>query len=238
MTGKGSARLRSLAGPILEAVFPGRCLLCARWLTGREPGGVPLCDPCRAGLEPPDGDRCSRCGMPLVSEQVLCMRCRAADYCFDSSIALFVHAGQAKELLRALKFGSRGRLAVFFAERAAAVLREAGRLLPVVPVPPRPGRRGPDTAELVARRLERGHGMDVRRILRRAAGVQQKSLSFQERKENLSGKIRMARAAAVPPAVVVLDDVFTTGATLDACARVLRGAGCARVYGLTLVIEE
>jgi ComF family protein len=238
MTGKGSARLRSLAGPLLEAVFPGRCLLCARWLTGREPGGAPLCGTCRDGLEPPGGDQCSRCGMPLVSEQGLCVRCRTADYAFDSSIALFVNGGQAKELLRALKFGGRRRLAVFFAERAAAALREAGRLLPVVPVPPRPGRKGPDTAELVARRLEHGQGMAVRRVLRRAAGVQQKSLSFPQRKENLSGKISLARGAAVPPAVVVLDDVFTTGATLDACARVLRGAGCARVYGLTLVIEE
>jgi competence protein ComFC len=255
----GRVGLRARAGSLLEALFPGRCLLCGRWLQGAADDGAPLCDGCRAELGPLEGERCSRCGMQLVSEKGACMRCRDAEYAFESNIALFAHGGAAKTLLRGLKFGGRTRLAPFFAAHAASALREAGRLLPLVPVPPRPGRGGPDTAELVARCLGRGHGMDVRRLLARAGGAQQKRLSFTQRRDNLAGRIHLrgpvaaqpgqpciagwpwgARptSAVIPLECVLLDDVFTTGATLDACARVLKEAGCARVYGLTLVIEE
>jgi len=78
-------------------------------------------------------------------------------------------------------------------------------------------------------------------MLQREGAVQQKSLDYEQRKANLKGKIslsRSARCSAMPGEVVLLDDVFTTGATLDACARVLREAGCASVKALTLVIEE
>jgi len=167
------------------------------------------------------------------------MRCREAAYGFESNVALFAHEGQAKALLRCFKFEGRTRLTPFFAAHAADAIRGVGAFLPIVPVPPRPRRERPDPAELVARCLERGYGMDVRRLLERSAGTQQKSLDFTRRRENLAGKIRLRPAAGpVPTECILLDDVFTTGATMDACARVLKEAGCRRVYGLTLVIEE
>jgi predicted amidophosphoribosyltransferase len=111
----------------------------------------------------------------------------------------------------------------------------------VVPAPPRPGRRRPDAVELVARALEKVHGIKVVRILQRAGLVQQKSLDYVQRKANLKGNISVARGkkdVVVPQSVVLLDDVFTTGATLDACACALRGYGCAAVHAVTLAIEE
>jgi predicted amidophosphoribosyltransferase len=95
--------------------------------------------------------------------------------------------------------------------------------------------------ELVARVLERRHGIMVRRLLRRDGSVQQKSLDYDRRKANLKGKLSLlqpGRGPRVPREVVLFDDVFTTGATLDACARVLREAGCTLVKALTLVMEE
>ncbi|MGA2977884.1 MAG: double zinc ribbon domain-containing protein [Spirochaetia bacterium] len=226
---------------ILETLFPGRCLLCGQWLLLASDHGAPLCAACETRLAPLGADLCARCGIQLVSEQGTCLRCREAEYAFEANIAIFANSGPAKILVRSLKFEGRNRLAPFFAGIVSSVLRERGRLFPLIPVPPRPGRRTPDPAELIARCLARNHGIRVQRLLSRSGGAEQKSLNFQQRKENLSGQMRLAPWAApgmLPDEVVLLDDVFTTGATLDACARALRAAGCKRVYGVTLVIEE
>ena len=150
----------------------------------------------------------------------------------------------AKCLLQALKFGRRRRLAPFFGYRAARELEQfmpAGETgIVVVPVPPRPGRREPDAVELAASGLASRHGLPVSRLLLRTVATPQKSLSYEQRTANLKGGIRVDPrfARAVPPRVVLLDDVFTTGATIDACAQALREAGCARVDALTFVMEE
>lgn len=247
-------RGRALSRQWLEAFFPGRCLLCGCWLSGDEgrdgagssyesAGGpaVPVCDPCATSLVTIGSRRCGKCGMGLVSERVTCMRCREADFVFESNVALFPYSGQAKELIRKLKFEGRVRLAGLFAEMAAAALPPEWETYPIVPVPSRPGRKTPDPVERVAASLEKHHARTVRRLLARTGGVQQKSLDLPRRRENLRGMIRLAPDRGVSrsaPQVVLLDDIFTTGATIDACARVLRDAGCERVYSLTLAIEE
>jgi ComF family protein len=243
--GRGRRALRVLLG----ILFPGRCLLCGQWLSfdsadgAAHAGGatdVPVCLPCRDSLVPIRGARCARCGMGLVSEIGTCTRCRDAGYAFESNVALFPYSGAPKELIARFKFDGRSRCAGLFAAWAAAALDGPRAAIPVVPVPPRPGRSAPDAVELVARRLQKDHGRDVQRLLERTGGAQQKSLDFAQRRRNLSGMLRVASGsgAVVPARVVLLEDVFTTGATLDACARTLREAGCQSVLGLTLAIEE
>lgn len=231
----------ALGSSLLEALFPGRCLLCGKWLSANDDPSVPLCDPCRRSLVPIGKDRCAKCGMVLVSESVTCMRCREADFVFESNVALFPYSREAKELITKLKFEARTRLAGLFADLAADACCPEWETYPIVPVPPRPGRRTPDPVGCVAACLEKRHGMTVRRLLVRTGGSQQKSLDLPRRRENLRGMIRLAPEKGrpeLPPRVILLDDIFTTGATIDSCARVLRDAGCERVYAITLAIEE
>ena len=224
---------------VLDLLFPGRCLVCGEWLPVQPDTDIPLCRPCRQSLVPIGGARCSRCGIALISEKDTCTRCREAEYAFDSNIALFPYSATARELIVKLKFEGRTRLAGLFAAFAAAVLESGDHAVPLVPVPCRPGRRAPDAVELVARRLQVDHGITIQRLLERRGGAQQKSLDFAQRKRNLGGMIHVARGGTpVPSQVVLFDDVFTTGATLDACARALRDGGCRSVLGLTLAIEE
>jgi competence protein ComFC len=240
--GEGSPRGAGRAGRgarlLLDILFPGRCLLCGAWLPIPADHPSPVCLCCRARLKPIEGERCSRCGVPLVSERGTCVRCRATEYAFQANLPLFAHAGAARDLLAKLKFERRKRLAPLFAELLLKTMDDARRELPIVPVPSRPGREGPDAVETIARCLERRHDRQVLRLLTRRGGVQQKTLDFARRRENLSGMIVLRRDAAVPDAVLLLDDVFTTGATLDACAEVLRKAGCRQVLALTLTIEQ
>lgn len=233
---------RNAGGILMEVLFPGRCLLCGDWLLLAGDHCVPICDACKEKLRPLSGPRCGRCGIELISEKGTCLRCRTANYSFDSNMSLFPYSGAAKSLLTAMKFGRRTRLAPFFAAHAVDSLRACGPSgAVIVPAPPRRGRRTPDAVELVARALERNHGFTVLRLLARSGFVQQKSLDLERRRENLKGKISMASGATkrvLPREAVLLDDVFTTGATLDACARALREAGCASVKAVTLVIED
>ncbi len=235
------SRARDAGMMLLETVFPGRCLLCGEWLLLQSDHRVPLCARCRAGITIPQDPVCARCGLRLVVEQGTCTRCRDTDYSFESNIALFPHAAAARTLLRSLKFSARRRLAPWFADLAWSALSRAERLFPIVPVPSRNRAGAGGIVAQVTACLQRNHGMSVAPLLERRGGAPQKSLNFAERQENLKQRIHLsARCAgrAVPDELLLVDDVFTTGATLDACGRVLRAAGCTRVYSLTLVIEE
>jgi len=221
---------------LLDVLFPGRCLLCGSWL---EPGaGTPLCATCRESITVDRGPRCRRCGIALVSERAVCMRCRAVERAFTTCFALFPNRGAPREILQALKFEGRTRLAPIVAEWVAAELHRLHPDVVVVPAPPRRARRGPDAVERICRVLERRHGIVVHRLLERTGGVEQKSLDYEERSRNLRGRISAAAGRAVPDRLVLFDDVFTTGATLDACARALRDAGAREVSAITLLIEE
>ena len=232
---------RAVGRTLLEALFPGRCLLCGAWLLFESDHRVPLCAKCREMVTPQAGSCCARCGMRLVAEQGTCIRCRNTDYFFESNIALFPYTGAARILMQSLKFGARQRLAPWFANHAWMALKESDRLLTLVPVPSRRITGGGGIVAQVTRCLQRSHAMTVRQLLERRGGAPQKSLNYVQRQENLKERIHLAagRAArSLPAEVVLVDDVFTTGATLDACARVLRSAGCTRVFSITLAIEE
>ena len=230
---------------LLELLFPGRCLLCGARLLFETAAGTeePVCASCLSALSPLSGRRCRICGAQLLSEEGTCLPCRERTFSFRSHRALFEYRGLVKDLLYQYKFQHRRRLAPLFARLLAAELERDHPDRPVVPVPSR--RRtglaeGSRHLERIARLLERRHGREVWRLLRRRGGVPQKGLGFEERRRNIHGAISLV-AHPDPswraPAVVLLDDVFTTGATADECARVLGGAGFAEVHVLTLAMD-
>ena len=226
-----------LLNAIIEAVFPGRCLLCGHWLFPSGDSGAPVCSACRAALPRIVGERCGKCSAPLSSELGTCRRCRETDYAFDSNLSLFEYSGAIKQLIAEFKFSGRIRLSRLFASLLAMPIRGSHPGIPVVPVPPRPRRRTTDAVGMIAECLRRDEGLPILALLERTGGVAQKSLDFDHRRENLRGRIRLAGPKGPPREVVLLDDVFTTGATADACAGVLRAAGCCSIFVVTLALD-
>ncbi|MDR3311548.1 MAG: hypothetical protein LBS64_00230 [Spirochaetaceae bacterium] len=109
----------------------------------------------------------------------------------------------------------------------------------LVPVPPRPGKireKGWDQVNDLCVYLHRRHGIPVARLLRRRSKVQQKKLDVAHRIENAQSAFYLAKgySAPLPPAVILLDDVRTTGATVNICAQVLKSAGIREVRALVL----
>ncbi len=200
-------------------------------------------------------NRCRVCSRPLISEKEICTRCRTRDFAFDANVSVFRYAGSLRTLLAAYKFGGRADLAPFFAASMAATLRAVDEPMLIVPVPARrraARERSYDPVLLVARDLSRLTGLRCAELLRRRAGTSQKSLNYGARLTNLRGRILMRRGGfestrlfanigpqtrSLPRGVVLIDDVFTTGATAHECARVLKQNGARSVVVLTIAMD-
>lgn len=219
---------------LVALAVPPCCVAC------RAPGGCAdalLCADCRRAL--PWLSRrpcCPRCALPLP--HVRDHGCRASDAAFEAAWSAVAYEGAARDVLHALKFSAARPLAGLMAEQIAAnvpamLMGRAGRCLVAVPADPvRLRRRGFDPAGLLARALARETGMPLRAALRRtAAGSRQVGASREVRLA--AGRLGYVARGPAPPDVVLVDDVYTTGATLDACAAALRAGGAQRVVAVT-----
>jgi ComF family protein len=165
-----------------------------------------------------------------------CHECRSRALAFDHAWSPFAYEGVAREVVTALK--SRGALVlVSFVANEIAVRAPAGLLAgTLVPVPAHARRRrsrGFNQAFEIAAALAREGGLPVRDALRRVRAPSQVGLERRARLVNARGSARARSSFAVPQRAVLVDDVYTTGATLDACAHALRQAGAEEVVAVT-----
>jgi len=203
---------------------------------------LPLCRDCQQRLIASAyrdwADCCIRCGQPLISARYHCPSCRTQDRfsALDGIHPVLPYQMYGHLLLAAWKLGGYRHFSPFFASLLEPALKTkilAGRTL--VPVPPRPKKlrsRGWDQVEDLAVILEKKYEVPVLRCLERTGGQEQKRLGRLDRSVNLCGAFRVC--SAVPDSVVLLDDLVTTGSTLDSCADTLRSAGSRTVRALTL----
>jgi ComF family protein len=217
--------LTRLASALLDLALPPRCLGC-----GARDAWV--CPGCAAGLPRLPAARCRVCAAPLTGT-LICPTCYRDRPHFDAVYAPFRHDGLARELVHALKYRGHRHLAVPLAQAAAAVVDRPGYDL-VVPVPLHPSRlarRGFNQSELLARAVAATLELPL------AAGALERVRSTEPQTEmprpaarvaNVRGAFR-ATAGLRGLDVLLVDDVCTTGATVDACAAALRRAGAARL---------
>jgi ComF family protein len=219
---------------IVALVVPPRCAACGA--PGRRAADV-LCAGCRRALPWLPAPCCARCALPLPH---VGGRCPARDAAFDAAWSAVAYAGSARDAMHALKFAAARPLAQVMAAQIAAAAPASGLLstpgATLVPVPPHPRRRrarGFDPAELIAVALARRTGLPLRRVLSRGHAPSHQLGASRAARRDPANLHFAARTRAAPQRAVLVDDVHTTGATLDACAHALREAGSQHVAAIT-----
>jgi ComF family protein len=213
---------------LLEVVLPGRCAVCAR------PGEV-LCERCRDELMRLSPPLCERCGSPGAWPVTRCAECSGRRLAFARARSAIVYDERARTLVRSWKERGQRRLA-----REAAALVAEVVAAPVVDVlvhvpgdPERALERGDVPPRALAAALAALWALPAADLLRRTRSLErQRGLSLAERRRNVRGAV--VATGRAPRRVCLVDDVYTTGATADACASALRRAGARHVEVLTL----
>jgi ComF family protein len=237
------SKARTAGRALLDLLYPPLCLNC------RGPVGEPhnLCAKCWREISFIDGPACAACGLPFEIDpgpDTLCAACLAEPPAFDRARSAMRYDDASKGAILALKRADR----LEFARLFAIWLRRSGQELlaeadVIVPVPLHPLRlwfRRYNQAALLGRRLQQMTGKPfapLALVRTRSTPSQGKMPSAKARARNVQGAFK------VPPrfdstvrgrAVLLVDDVLTTGATVEACARALKRAGAARVLVLTI----
>ncbi len=244
MVGSTKKEWLRLARAAVDLVYPRNCQFCEQALAEQERGVIcGVCLETVRWIEPPC---CSRCALPFVGavEGVFeCGYCKDLDLHFTHAVAGCLARGVVIESIHHFKYHRRMYFGQHLADWMVTAAREGmdwDAVDVVVPVPLHPRKkreRSFNQAEYLARAAGKAFAKPVAvRALRRVRDTKtQTRLDAQERRENLRDAFAACDGAAVQgKKVVLVDDVFTTGATLDACARVLRHAGATEVSVLTV----
>lgn len=228
---------RAIGATVLDLLYPRTCVGC-----GRE--GRYFCEGCRISLPWISAPWCLQCGLHLPDGKS-CAFCAAHELTLDGLTSAFLYQPPVREALIALKYHGMSALSIELAELLAAHV--AGKDLPVdviVPVPLHRSRRrerGYNQSEAIGKDLARMLGLAVQGdalVRTRSTSPQAQQASREERLRNMQDAFAPGPANVRGRRVLLLDDVCTTGATLNACAAALRAAGAKGVWGLTVAREE
>jgi len=234
------------AGAAADLLYPRRCPVCDRPV---RPAVALVCPDCTQMLQRVQAPVCRRCGKPLRAVapalSSLCGDCRRIPHAYDRGSAVFTYHSAAGGLFR-FKYGGRREYDAYYGMVMAQKLAEeypAGTFDFLVPVPlssQKLQKRGYNQALLLARVISERTGIPVREnILRREEDTRpMKNMGPQERQNNLKKAFHVYGNDVELSTIMPIDDIYTTGATIDACAKALYRQGARRVCFLTLAIGE
>jgi len=227
---------RRLLESLAAALFPPCCALCSREL----PTLAIICSVCEAALPSFEGPRCQRCGEsvddPLLD---LCIKCGRRIHAVDRIFSLGPYQGDWGRLARAFKFEREMAVGRWLGERMAAALIAANvdRDFSVVTFVPMTRKdqqaRGFNQAEILARIIAKQSNLPLTRLLiKNRETALQSRLPAAERKTNLRDAFRLLPCGQEQ--VLLVDDIYTTGSTVEECARTLKRGGAQSVVAMTV----
>ncbi len=184
---------------------------------------------------------CNQCGIPLISGTERCLQCRNKEINYIANRSLFRYQGEIKELIYQYKFKGQKNYSLLFAKLIFEYTLRNNLTDVIVPVP---GRKivkrdqGWEHVDLISQILSKKYKIPVIKLLKRRGKKAQKVLNIEKRALNLQNSIKIVKKIkSMPHSVILLDDVFTTGTTINECAAILKHAGVKDVSSLTIAID-
>lgn len=237
--------MKRVAEELIDWIYPRRCAFCDGLLSRKEQY---LCSTCRKNMplsiqEP----RCKKCGKPLEdSEREYCHDCAGGTQEYDWGRGIFLYQGSVKEALMRFKFSGRKEYRVFLGKllcHYGKTMISQCRPEVILPVPVHKKRlyhRGYNQAQLLAEEVSKGFSIPIRTdlVLRKKFTKAQKELNREERKKNLEQAFVVRKEAGQYNSVLIIDDIYTTGATINAIAGKLRRCGVKKIYFLTVCVGK
>ena len=228
---------------LADWIYPRRCALCDGVLGKKERY---VCALCRENLPEPVGQpRCMRCGKPLTGrEQEFCYDCGHYEQNFERGQGIFLYQGEIRESMMRFKFRGRKEYGAFFGGMMLLYGQEFLRQVRpqvIVPVPVHWRKlrtRGYNQAQVLAEVISSGLSIPLRTdlVLRKKFTIAQKKLNRKERKKNLEAAFYARPEAGNYERILLVDDIYTTGSTVNAVAAKLKGQGAGQVYVLVACI--
>lgn len=234
---------------LLDMIYPVRCPICGEIVL---PKGRKICKTCQEKLIYVEEPRCKRCSKPVeYEEQEYCGDCQRKQYHFDKGFAVWIYDDLMKHSIANFKYHGRKEYAKFYIQEVVRLYQgQIKAFAPdvLVPVPLHRSKyreRGYNQAELLAKGIGRELEIPVipRLLIRNKKTLPQKKLSDKERLRNLIDAFRWNEKVArrFPgriKKVMLVDDIYTTGSTMEACSRVLNRAGVDQIYFMVLCVGK
>lgn len=238
-----SERGKDCMNYIKELLFPRRCPVCDGVVKfNREK----ICGACKEKLVPVKEPWCCKCGKPLQQkEQEYCRDCIRGRHVFTRGRAVFTYDSIAASIYR-FKYQGRQEYGECYGELASSVLaeekqlRKADALIPVPLHKKRQRKRGYNQAALFAKALGAEWGIPVREdlVMRQKNTKPLKQFNPSERQNNLKKAFKLMQNDVKLNTIIIVDDIYTTGSTIDAVAGVFLEAGVHRIYFVTLAVGK
>ena len=237
--------IKGIIDSLVELLYPNKCISCDKVLLKIEKE-MGFCKDCAKGIRLVGPNYCMTCGAPVSSSEEYCDGCRKSTHSFDQSKAIFRYNGDMKNAMYRFKYANRrcyGKVFAFHAVKNYGRWIEEKGFDAIIPVPmygPKQKKRGYNQAEVFAKSLSEVTGIPVAtEIIRRNKDtVAMKQLNRLKRKKNLLKAFTMSKNDVQFRKVLIVDDIYTTGSTLDEVARVLKDGGVREVYGLCICIGQ
>lgn len=233
--------VKTLAG-LIDFVYPRRCPICHEIVAER---GSLICPGCAGKTKHVTDPYCIRCGKPLRdSSKIRCSGCEGMDLFFKESRAVFVYDDILKNSIYKFKYGGRKEYACYYAEEIFSCLYTKIKTWNpevIVPIPIHKSKlrkRGYNQTYLIAKRLSHltGIPVDNQLLIRTKKTEIQKNLSGLERSDNIKNAFKIGSNRVQYLSAMLIDDIYTTGATMNSSAKVLFDSGIRDIYCISLSI--
>jgi len=233
--------IKYITSKAVDIIYPYTCPLCGK-VTEIE---KVLCNTCETQLKYIEEPICKKCGKQLENdEQEYCGDCKRRGHVFDSGIGIFAYDDNVRRSIYDFKYNDMKIYGKFYGIKMAARARgyiEHWKPDVIAPVPvskKKYRKRGYNQAELIARELAKNCNvpMDARLLYRVKDTKPQKEISKDLRRKNLEKAFLISQNVVKYKKVVLVDDIYTTGSTIDECAKALKAAGVENVFFISLSI--